>query len=643
ITPEKIESTIVKFLKFRNEIVETISEFYGDEIMNQSFFFETISDKYYEVAEMKLSRVHCNDCQNDLPMLDIQYEAMRSIFTSMVNAWSITVSKTEEVIKNELDYLRTQCTPQMSSKDFHVLFDLKNDPDWKEYVHVMEIILNIKIRNLKVTCSRLLNRSQLATHYKEKLRLEVQEKYNDHIKIRNENIIVEKGVENYFVSGEEIVTKETTNDARNNELDSSFDRNSREYTTFLELKRTTFIEFFESSVNMKSQLNMKADSLSDYRKNEREEIRKLYHEDLTNSEKNVLQGTDNKLPNIELSEFEQTKKEIGRGGEVNDVDNLLASRVRNTGRRLFISRDLSPIRVAKECGRVFRYQIPGHLIGFNSVLVNIAVKKFEVSSPQSSSKTPSMGVTGNEEVLALFKLRHPNIVQFIGTGTLNDERHLILEYCPKTLAGVIDDCLASNHFIIPTDFTNWASGIANGLRFVHENRHFHGDLKPANILIDSNGVAKLADFGLSAIPISRRCTISCRNRGTVRYMAPEQHTGEQLDLEGLKRCDVWAFGIVLWEMVTCRKPFSGIQDHAIPLVIGAKDEKSHPVLPNECSCEYLINLLRRCWCSKAIERPSSYSIATVFMRNLIFDFEDVFNHGDQWKEECERWTRASEE
>lgn len=67
--------------------------------MNQSFFFETISDKYYEVAEMKLSRVHCNDCQNDLPMLDIQYEAMRSIFTSMVNAWSITVSKTEEVIK----------------------------------------------------------------------------------------------------------------------------------------------------------------------------------------------------------------------------------------------------------------------------------------------------------------------------------------------------------------------------------------------------------------------------------------------------------------------------------------------------------------------------------------------------------------
>lgn len=61
----------------------------------------------------------------------------------------------------------------MSSKDFHVLFDLKNDPDWKEYVHVMEIILNIKIRNLKVTCSRLLNRSQLATHYKEKLRLEV--------------------------------------------------------------------------------------------------------------------------------------------------------------------------------------------------------------------------------------------------------------------------------------------------------------------------------------------------------------------------------------------------------------------------------------------------------------------------------------
>ncbi|GMR49688.1 hypothetical protein PMAYCL1PPCAC_19883, partial [Pristionchus mayeri] len=149
--------------------------------------------------------------------------------------------------------------------------------------------------------------------------------------------------------------------------------------------------------------------------------------------------------------------------------------------------------------------------------------------------------------------------------------------------------------------------IALGLRYVHGKGRCHGDIKPAKFDKNTTFVAKLADFGLSQAPLLRDGSVSC-HRGTVRYMAPEQFSNSSLDLQAVQRCDVWAYGLVLWEMITCRGPFEGVEDLRIPLVIGANNEFSHPALPSECSGETLANLLKRCWSAKSIHRPSMYQI-----------------------------------
>ncbi|GMR35461.1 hypothetical protein PMAYCL1PPCAC_05656, partial [Pristionchus mayeri] len=154
---------------------------------------------------------------------------------------------------------------------------------------------------------------------------------------------------------------------------------------------------------------------------------------------------------------------------------------------------------------------------------------------------------------------------------LDGERFLILEYCPHSLADIIDQCHIANEPICQGNFYTWAAGIAEGLRFAHRNNHFHGDIKPPNIHIDDGNIAKLADFGLSSVPATKGATVRS-NRGTARYMAPEQHVGAQLELEGLKKCDVWAFGIVLWEMMSRRNPFTKIEEHKLSIVIGTNDQ-----------------------------------------------------------------------
>ncbi|GMS90698.1 hypothetical protein PENTCL1PPCAC_12873, partial [Pristionchus entomophagus] len=326
-----------------------------------------------------------------------------------------------------------------------------------------------------------------------------------------------------------------------------------------------------------------------------------------------------KIPEIQLSEYEGTL--ISKGGE----------------------------------GSVFRYDLPGRLFGLELKLKRVAVKQFEGSHSTSSDKTKSNSSRGHGEVLALCKLRHEHIIPILGVGTLKGERSLIMEYCPRTLAGVIDERRRKDKYLKYYEFWPWIISIVRALCFIHERGHYHGDLKPLNILISIGREAKVADFGLSGLSSSRGA-FHDSNRGTARYMAPEQHAGEMLDLEGFKKCDVWAFGIVLWEMITCQLPFSAFHDHQISSLIGAKNENSHPVLPNTDVCEALVNLLKKCWSSKSINRLSMFNITR---RLLDIDFdkpEDEASSGvfvdyhllkygkkyDEklWREECKLWASA---
>ncbi len=101
--------------------------------------------------------------------------------------------------------------------------------------------------------------------------------------------------------------------------------------------------------------------------------------------------------------------------------------------------------------------------------------------------------------------------------------------------------------------------IAEGLQAAHEKKITHRDIKPANVMITPKGQVKIMDFGLAKLAGRSALTKEGTTLGTVAYMSPEQARGEVVD----HRTDIWAFGVVLYEMITGQHPFKGEYEQAV--------------------------------------------------------------------------------
>src|SRR5687768_11621520 len=202
------------------------------------------------------------------------------------------------------------------------------------------------------------------------------------------------------------------------------------------------------------------------------------------------------------------------------------------------------------------------------------------------------------EAQILASLNHPNIAHIHGLEESAESRALVMELVDgETLADRIRNGPLRLEEAVPI-----ARQIADALEAAHERGIVHRDLKPANIKIREDGSVKVLDFGLakaldSAVvspDVSKSPTLSVHATqagvilGTAAYMSPEQARGKRVDA----RADIWAFGVVLFEMLTGRRPFTGdeISDTLASVI---KDEPQWALLPKSLPGS-IHRLLRRC-------------------------------------------------
>lgn len=165
------------------------------------------------------------------------------------------------------------------------------------------------------------------------------------------------------------------------------------------------------------------------------------------------------------------------------------------------------------------------------------------------------------EAQALAKLDRTGILPVYDFGIHDDGRcFLVLKYLPgKSLKDCLKDPIRNKSFTIERTL-QVISQVAEALNYAHQQGIYHRDLKPGNILLDEQGDPHISDFGL-AVTWETQHDLKGQVAGTVPYMAPEQVRGEAHWLNG--QADIWALGVILYEMLAGNRPFRGRDDDEV--------------------------------------------------------------------------------
>ncbi|KAG2433400.1 hypothetical protein HXX76_008458 [Chlamydomonas incerta] len=229
----------------------------------------------------------------------------------------------------------------------------------------------------------------------------------------------------------------------------------------------------------------------------------------------------------------------------------------------------------------------------------IAVKQVALPRDNANNGKVSEHIRSLEsEVAVLRSLRHENIVRYLGTERTGEHLNIFLEY---VAGGPISGKLAQFGPLREETIRVYTKQILRGLEYLHKQKVMHRDIKGANILVDSNGVVKLADFGASK-KIEDLATMgggSRSIRGTANWMAPEviKQSGHG------RAADIWSLGCVVIEMATGRAPWANFNDpYAVMYHVAATKEL--PVMPDTLSAAAK-DFLTLCFNRVPRERPNA--------------------------------------
>lgn len=176
--------------------------------------------------------------------------------------------------------------------------------------------------------------------------------------------------------------------------------------------------------------------------------------------------------------------------------------------------------------------------------VAVKVLRFDFQNDQAAIRR------FQREALAATELVHPNIVSVYDVGEEDGLQYLVMEY----VKGMDLKRYIQTHFPIPySTVVDITQQILSAVAMAHEHRIIHRDLKPQNILIDEHGTVKITDFGIAIALSETSITQTNTMLGSVHYLSPEQARGSM----ATNQSDIYAVGIILYEMLTGNVPFDG--------------------------------------------------------------------------------------
>ncbi|KAL3526429.1 hypothetical protein ACH5RR_011085 [Cinchona calisaya] len=247
---------------------------------------------------------------------------------------------------------------------------------------------------------------------------------------------------------------------------------------------------------------------------------------------------------------------------------------------------------------------------YDSLDVAVKLLDWGEEGQRSEAGIASLRAAFTQEVSVWHKLDHPNVTKFIGAtmGTSEisiqtDNGHIgmprnvccvVVEYLP---GGNLKSYLIKNRrrklaFKVVIQL---ALDLARGLSYLHSKKIVHRDVKTENMLLDKTRTVKIADFGVARVEALNPNDMTGET-GTLGYMAPEVLNGNPYN----RKCDVYSFGICLWEIYCCEMPYPDLSFSEVTSAVVRQNLR--PEIPRCCPGS-LANVMKRCWDANPDKRP----------------------------------------
>ncbi|KAI9173965.1 hypothetical protein LWI28_009482 [Acer negundo] len=251
---------------------------------------------------------------------------------------------------------------------------------------------------------------------------------------------------------------------------------------------------------------------------------------------------------------------------------------------------------------------------------DVAVKMLDWGEEghRTEAEIASLRLAFTQEVAVWHKLDHPNVTKFIGATMGSSELQIqtenglmgmpsnvccvVVEYLP---GGALKSYLIKNRrrklaFKLVVQL---ALDLARGLSYLHSQKIVHRDVKTENMLLDKTRTVKIADFGVARVEASNPNDMTGET-GTLGYMAPEVLNGNPYN----RKCDVYSFGICLWEIYCCDMPYPDLSFSEVTSAVVRQNLR--PEMPR-CCPSVLANVMKRCWDANPDKRPEMDEVVSM--------------------------------